>query len=181
MILFMAAVNLVASVYEAAFPAMLLPRAGGGERVMGLVSSAAGLCLTVSLSTENFLLAFGRGPGAWCLGAFLGWAPIPLSNACMGALLRLRIPAALQGRVYAARNCLQYFTIPLGYLAGGALVDRVFEPFMAAQGPGSPAVWLVGSGKGSGAALLLGLLGLAGVAVCLAFRRDRAIRSLEEE
>ena len=204
MILFMAAVNLLASMYEAAFPAMLLSRAGGGQHVMGLVSSAAGLatlagsllaaalpapksrvrtiwlCLFISLGTENFLLALGRSPAAWCLGSFLGWAPIPLMNACMGTLLRLRIPAAVQGRVYAARNCLQYFTIPLGYLLGGALVDRVFEPYMAAQGPGSLPVTLVGAGKGSGAALLLGLLGLAGVIVCLTFHRDRAIRSLED-
>ena len=205
MILFLAAVNLVSSLYEAAFPAMLLSRAGGGERVMGLVSSAAGLamlagsllaaalpapgsrvrtiwlCLFISLGTENFLLTFGRGPAAWCLGSFLGWAPIPLMNACMSALFRLRIPAALQGRVYAVRNCLQYFTIPLGYFLGGLAVDRVFEPYMASLAPGAWAARLVGGGRGSGAALLLGLLGLAGVAICLAFRRDRAIRALEDE
>lgn len=36
-----------------------------------------------------------------------------------------------RGRVYAVRNTFQFFTIPLGYLAGGLLVDRVFEPLMA--------------------------------------------------
>ena len=43
------------------------------------------------------------------------------------------------------------FTIPVGYLLGGALVDRVFEPFMSLQGPDSVFTALFGTGKGSGA------------------------------
>ncbi|MFR7445257.1 MAG: hypothetical protein ACLUUO_19875 [Sellimonas intestinalis] len=31
------------------------------------------------------------------------------------------------------RNSFQFFTIPIGYFLGGFLVDRVFEPMMAAQ------------------------------------------------
>ena len=50
-----------------------------------------------------------------------------------------------------ARNSLQFFTIPLGYLLGGALVDTVFEPFMAVQTPESFFCCLFGTGKGSGA------------------------------
>ena len=37
--------------------------------------------------------------------------------------------------------------------------------------------WLFGTGKGSGAALLFFVIGLAGVAVCLIFRRNKHIRS----
>ena len=61
-----------------------------------------------------------------------GWLPIPLMNANLDVLFRTHIPVKMQGRVYAARNSLQFFTIPLEYLLGGALVDIVFEPFMAA-------------------------------------------------
>lgn len=68
----------------------------------------------------------------WCVGAVLGWLPIPLMNANLDVLFRTHIPVKMQGRVYAARNSLQLFTIPLGYLLGGALVDTVFEPFMVA-------------------------------------------------
>lgn len=42
LIFFLAAINLVASVYEAAFPAMMLSREGGGEKVMGLVNGVIG-------------------------------------------------------------------------------------------------------------------------------------------
>lgn len=115
----------------------------------------------------------------WCVGAVLGWLPIPLMNANLDVLFRTHIPVKMQGRVYAARNSLQFFTIPLGYLLGGALVDTVFEPFIAAQTPESLFCCLFGTGKGSGAAFLFLVLGFLGVAVCLGFRRSKLIRGLE--
>ena len=47
------------------------------------------------------------------------------------------------------------------------MVDEVCEPFMA--GKSGVLTVLFGSGKGSGAALMLFILGVAGVMVCLAF------------
>lgn len=194
LIFFLACINLVASAYNAALPALLLSRENGGETVFGLVNATVGaasligsaaasllpaskdrvraicLCLFLAMSTENFLLAFGRTPALWCLGAVLGWLPIPLMNAHMDVIFRTRIPAGMQGRVFSCRNTLQFFTIPVGYLLGGVLVDQVFEPFMSAQA-GGLLVSLFGSGKGSGAALLFFVLGLSGVAVCLVFYR----------
>ena len=113
------------------------------------------------------------------VGAVLGWLPIPLMNANLDVLFRTCIPVEMQGRVYAARDSLQFFTIPLGYLLGGALVDTVFEPFMAVQTPESLFCCLFGTGKGSGAAFLFLVLGFLGVAVCLCFRRSKLIRGLE--
>ena len=194
LIFFLACINLVASAYNAALPALLLSRENGGETVFGLVNATVGaasligsaaasllpaskdrvraicLCLFLAMSTENFLLAFGRTPALWCLGAVLGWLPIPLMNAHMDVIFRTRIPAGMQGRVFSCRNTLQFFTIPVGYLVGGVLVDQVFEPLMSAQA-GGLLVSLFGSGKGSGAALLFFVLGLSGVAVCLVFYR----------
>ena len=43
LILFLAAINLIASMYNAALPAMLLSRSGGGEAVLGLVETVTGL------------------------------------------------------------------------------------------------------------------------------------------
>lgn len=95
--------------------------------------------------------------------------------------MRLRVPEKMQGRVYSVRNSLQFFTIPLGYFLGGFLVDRVFEPIMAAQGKDSVLTALFGSGKGSGAAFLFFIIAFAGIAVCLYFRRRRDIWELEQE
>lgn len=192
LILFLASINLVASMYNAALPAMLMSKTGG-EAALGLVNACAGaatlcgsllatflpvpkdrirvirLTLLLSMSTENFMLALGRGTGIWCLGAVLGWIMIPVMNANLDVVYRSSIPKELQGRVYACRNALQFFTIPLGYLLGGLLVDRAAEPLMAAQPAGSALVRLFGAGKGSGAALLFFAIGIAGVAVCLVF------------
>ena len=191
LILFLAGINLVASAHEAALPAMLLPRANGGETVLGLVNTFAGvatlagstlvtllpaprsrvrvICLSLlfSMSTENFLLAFGRTASVWCMGSILGWIAIPLMGANLDVIFRTTIPAEMQGRVYSCRNTLQFFTIPLGYLLSGALVDSVFEPMMAVAS--EPMLWLFGSGKGSGAAAMQFVLGLMGTALCLMF------------
>lgn len=203
-ILFLAAINLVASVYNAALAPMVLSRPGGGETVLGVLQTFTGVAnlagsvaatllpapksrvrvicnsLLFSMSTENLLLAFGRGPEIWCLGAVLGWVFIPVMNANLTALLRLHIPVELQGRVYAARNTLQFFTIPVGYLLGGWLVDGVCEPLMAGLAEDALLVRLLGAGKGGGAALVFLVIAAAGVLVCLGFRRDRHLWALEE-
>lgn len=201
LILFLAAINLIASVYDAALPAMVLSLAD--ERALGWVNTCVGIAtllgsvivtllpqpknrvkvicnsLLISMSTENFLLAFGKTPLIWCIGAFLGWLAIPLMNANMDVVFRTKIPVEMQGRVYSARNTLQFFTIPLGYLLGGALVDNIFEPFMERIPSDSLPAVVFGSQKGSGAAFLFFIIGIAGVIVCLVFRRIKAIRELK--
>ncbi|MCM1335512.1 MAG: MFS transporter [Bacteroides sp.] len=193
LILFLAAINLVASIYDAALPAMILSKPTGGETALGIVNTCVGLaslggsvlvmllpkpknrvrviCLTllISMSTENFILALFDSPIAWCIGAVLGWIVIPMMNANMDVIFRTEIPPEIQGRVFSCRNTLQFFTIPVGGLLGGALVDLVFEPLMAACSPGSPLIALFGEGKGSGVAFLFFVCGFAGVFVCLIF------------
>ena len=204
LIMFLAAINLTASIYNAALPTMLMSRNGGTETALGIINTVTGvtmlagsaaasvmpepksrvrvICntLLISMSTENFFLAFGRSVPIWCIGAVLGWIVIPAMNANMDALMRGYIPIELQGRVYAARNTFQFFTIPIGYLLGGILVDKVFEPFMQTQEVNSILSAIFGSGKGSGAALLFFILGLMGVFTCLIFRKDRNIWNLEK-
>jgi len=205
LILLFAGINLIASMYNAALPAMILSVPGGGEAALAMVSTVTGvatlmggavaamlprpksriraivLSLLLSMSTENFCLAFGKTLPVWCLGAVLGWIAIPYMNANLDPVMRTSIPVNMQGRVYSCRNTLQFFTIPLGYFLGGALVDRVFEPLMAAQAAGSVLTSVFGSGKGSGASVLFALIGLAGVAVVGLFALDREIWKLEKE
>lgn len=202
LILFLAAINLTASMYNAALPAMLLSKAG--KNALGIVNMCTGLAsltgsmivsfcpapksrvravcssLLFSMATENFILAFGRNIPVWCTGAVLGWIFIPIMGANMDVLLRTHIPVEMQGRVYSARNTFQYFTIPVGYLLGGFLVDRVFEPWMAGQQAGSLWITFFGSGKGSGAALFFLAIAFLGVFTCLFFMRYSHIWELED-
>lgn len=204
LILFLAAINFTASMYEAALPAMILSRPGGGRVALGLVNICVGVAncvgsiavsfsrapksrvrvicaaLLFSMSTENLFLAFGKNTVIWCAGAVLGWIFIPVMGANLDVLLRTNIPIAMQGRVFAARNAMQFFTIPLGYLAGGIMVDKVCEPLMASQKAGSLLTIAFGTGKGSGAAFLFLLLYLMGVVTCLIFPRSKHIWKLEK-
>ncbi|MBF4693422.1 MFS transporter [Fusibacter ferrireducens] len=202
LILFLAGINLIASMYNAALPAMILSKDNGGEIGLGIVNACTGIATLVgsvmvsilpapksrvrvicntllfSMSTENFFLAFGNSVPLWSIGAVLGWLFIPMMGANMDVLFRTHIPVEMQGRVYAARNTLQFFTIPIGYFLGGVLVDQVFEPFMKYQDS-----WILnalfGKGKGSGAAFLFLFLAFAGIGVCLFFIRDRHLWCLE--
>ena len=190
LILFLSGINLIASIYDAAMPAMILSK--GNETALGIVNACVGaatlagsalaallpapknrvraICaaLLISMSTENFFLAFGSNTALWSVGAVLGWLSIPYMNANMDVIFRKTIPEEMQGRVYSCRNSLQFFTIPVGFFVGGILVDNVFEPFMAKNGS-FPLSALFGTGKGSGAAFLFFCIGLAGVAVCAVF------------
>lgn len=202
LILFLACINLIASMYNAAFPAMILSKKNGGEFALGTVNAFIGVAtligsviaslmpapksrvkvicnaLLISMSTENFFLAFGKTLSLWCIGGVLGWLCIPIMSANMDVLFRERIPVQMQGRVYAARNTFQFFTIPLGYIIGGFLVDKVFEPIMTKNNSIILSA-LFGTGKGSGAAFLFLFLAIAGIAICLVFRKDQNIWKLE--
>ena len=120
-----------------------------------------------SLGTENFLLAFSREPVLWCIGQIIGWVLVPVMSANLDVILRSSIPVELQGRVYACRNTLQFFTIPIGLFWGGFMVDNMCEPFMNTYGNLSVLKTLFGTGKGSGAALMMFLLGASGSILCL--------------
>ena len=202
LMLFLAGINLIASMNQAALPALALSK--HGEAVLGAVNTCVGIAtmagsiiatmmpkpksrvrvvcntLLLSMSTENFALAFMDTPWVWCAGAMLGWVAIPLMGANLEVINRTHIPTEMQGRVFAARNTLQFFSIPVGYLLGGWLVDSVFEPLMASVPAQHWLTALFGTGKGSGAALMFFFAGVGGVAVCLIFRRIRHIWELEK-
>lgn len=149
-ILFMAGVNLIASAFDAVLPALVIPLRGNG--VLGIVTSCSGLAMVLgsllatvmkkprdrvrviyrsmlfALGIENFVLAFSRNPLWWCIGQIVGWILVPVMSANQNVIMRNSIPVELQGRVYACRNTLQFFTIPIGLSLGGFFVDEVCNP-----------------------------------------------------
>ena len=191
LILFMSGVNLVASAFDATLPGYVIPNPKGGQAVLGIVTSCSGIAMVVgslvvsalpkpkdrvkvvyltmlfSLGTENFLLAFSREPFFWCLGQIIGWVLVPVMSVNLEIILRNSIPIELQGRVYACRNTFQFFTIPIGLFMGGLMVDNVCEPFMATYGNLPVLKTLFGMGKGSGAALMMFILGMCGSLICI--------------
>ena len=139
---------------------MILPKPKDRVRVIYLT-------MLFALGIENFLLAFARSSVLWCIGQIIGWVFVPLMAANQNVIMRNVIPIELQGRVYACRNTLQFFTIPIGLFLGGLFVDKICEPFMAMRSNDPFWTFLFGSGKGSGAAMMMFILGVTGTAICI--------------
>ena len=66
---------------------------------------------------------------------------------------------------------MQFFTIPIGTFVGGFMVDKVCEPLMAKTNATGLLARIFGVGKVSGAALVMFILGIAGITICLIFRK----------
>lgn len=206
MIFSMALINFFSRLtYENILSPMLLARSGENEQIMGLVSSVMGmggiaggllvatgkikgrpvrmiyLSAAFSFLFGDLGIGMGRGAWSWCLAGLAASVPIPFVAAGQRIILYHRVPREIQGRIFAARNALQYCSIPAGLLLGGWLADYVFEPFM--QGGSAAAQLLgrlVGTGSGSGMALMFLCTGVLGATSSLYWYCNREIRKLEE-
>ncbi len=205
LIMFMAFVNFIAAIYNTLLSPMVLSRSLNNDIQLGIVSGGvgiAGLCgsiivtrirpvtkrvplilniMTFSFLTCNGLLGIGRNYHVWTAAVFFGNLLIPLLIANVEYIMRTKIPLPMQGRVFSARNTLQYTSIPLGNLTAGYLADQVFEPFMKQASPVQRLlVRIVGSGNGNGIAFLYLCIAFAGITGCIVFRRMKSMRKLDE-
>ena len=191
LLLFLSGINLISSAFDATVPGYVLPNPKGGQTILGIVTSCSGAAMMIgslivsvlpkpkdrvkivyltilfSMGTENFILAFSREPILWCIGQIIGWLFVPVMSTNLEVILRGYIHVELQGRVYACRNTVQFFTIPIGLFLGGFMVDNICEPFMVKCGDLSILKMLFGTGKGSGAALMMFILGVSGSLICI--------------
>lgn len=204
-ILFMGFVNLIVAIYSSNLSTMILARTNYNNVQLGLVTSTIGVAgiigsiavsirkptknhismifntITFSFLVCNTLLGIGRNYYIWMAAVFMGNLFIPFFTASVEYVMRTKVPVELQGRVFSARDTLQYVSIPIGYFLGGALADQVFEPLMLSDSKLAGYLsYLVGRGQGSGMAVILVLLGIIGFVGCLLFRRSKDIRSLNE-
>lgn len=190
--------------YENILSPMILARSSGDSVALGMVNAcmgaggiaggilvslkkesrhkAAGIYVSAALSFlfGDLIMAVGRNTLWWAVAAVAASAPIPFIMANENTILYRRIPASLQGRVFAVRNAVQYGTIPLGILLGGYLADYVLEPFMASGGSLAEALGnIVGTGDGSGMAAMFLCTGICGFTVSVMSCFNREIRKLD--
>lgn len=202
---FMAFVNFIAAIYNTNLSPMILSRTGDNDLQLGIVTSTIGiagllgsilvtktkpvqrkirLCLYIMMFSFlicNSMLGIGRNFYVWTLAVLLGNLLIPFLMANTEYIMRTEVPITMQGRVFSARNTLQYACIPIGNLLGGILADDVFEPYMHSNSSTQNYLSiLVGSGDGSGIALLYVVLGLVGFLGCCLFLINRSLNSLDK-
>ncbi len=133
----------------------------------------------LSFLLGEFLCGIGRNTFVWCLSAFGGSLPICYLNAASLGILYNAVPEEAQGRVFAARNGLQFFTIPIGLLLGGYLADNVATPFI--EGGSQLSAFfreLLGPGNGGGMALVFLATGVCASLSCLLWLFSRRVREL---
>ena len=154
LIFFMGFINLVYGIYSTALAPMVLLRNGNNDFQLGIVTSMIGIAglvgsmllkffpkfknysvlltniMIFSFGVCNFSLGIGKSYIIWVIGIFLGNILVPLLLANVDYLTRVRIPIELQGRVFSARNTIQYLFLPVGIFLSGFLNDFIFYPII---------------------------------------------------
>lgn len=103
-------------------------------------------------------------------------------NGSSQAIWQSKVAPGIQGRVFSLRRMVVTSTLPLAYLIGGPLADRVFEPALAPGGAlAASAGALMGVGKGRGIALMILLLGVWMIALVTLIHRFGPLRRVEDD
>ena len=205
LILFFAFINFIAKMGSyGLLPALILGRTDGNQVSLGIVEAAVGIGTLVgsvvvtlikpaksrtkvifftcgiSFLLGDVLFSLQRILPLWVLFAFAGNLPLPFLDANLTAIMRTQVPVEMQGRVFSARDTIQYSTIPIGLLLGGLLADHVFEPFMGNASPVRQVLAVAfGSGKGAGIALMFFIVGVVGFITSMACLRKPIYRDLD--
>ncbi|MDJ0702184.1 MAG: MFS transporter [Leptolyngbyaceae cyanobacterium MO_188.B28] len=116
------------------------------------------------------------------LSGFLLFFCVPFINIPNQIIFQRKIPAHIQGRVFALRRAFAMMAMPLGYVVSGPLADRIFEPLMLPNGflAGSIGT-LIGVGPGRGIGLMFIVTGCLTLLVTLAAYQYPRLRRLEIE
>ena len=190
--------------YFAILPAMILARTGGDEVALASVQAAlggagivGGLAVSIwglprrkihvalggcgiSFLLGDLLFATGRTLTVWLMAASVAAFFIPFIVAANRTIWQLKVPPAIQGRVFSIRMAFANASMPLGYLLAGPLADRVFEPAMMPNGAWAANFgWLVGTGAGAGMGLMFACTAILGAAMSFGGYLFPALRHVE--
>lgn len=164
---------------------------GVGGVVGGLVIAAWGgfkrrihgvlLGLILASLLGQVVIGVGQGIWMWGAGAFLMMFFLPLVNGSSQGIWQAKVPPDIQGKVFATRRLIAQISAPVAMIMGGRLADVVFEPAMASGGAFARLFQpLVGSGPGSGMALMFMFAGMLGAVVAFTGYLVPAIRRVED-
>lgn len=129
------------------------------------------------------IMIFGLGTSTfmWIPAMVLFSLSVALVNTSGQSIWQTKVAPDLQGRVFASRTLISWFTRPIGPILGGALADYVMEPAMQSStalarifGP------FFGTGPGSGMSLLIFFTSFGVILVGLCGYCLPTIRSMED-
>ncbi|MBE9101793.1 MFS transporter [Vacuolonema iberomarrocanum] len=147
---------------------------GPKRRVIGLLAGFIGAGLSKTI------FGLGRSPQVWLPAQVSSSLNFPLLGSSENALWMDTIPAAIQGRVFAANSLVVQGVSAVALLLAGSLADHLLEPAMM---PGQPLAngfgAIFGSGFGAGMAVLYTLCALAMLLIGIGGFFIRSLRAIE--
>lgn len=205
LIFFMGFINLVYGIYSIALAPMVLLRNGNNDFQLGIVTSMIGIAglvgsmllkffpkfknysllltniMIFSFGVCNFSLGIGKNYIIWVVGIFLGNILVPLLLANVDYLTRVRIPIELQGRVFSARNTIQYLFLPVGIFLSGFLNNFVFYPIIKDNYLLMKSLSFLGKNNQElSIALLYIFIGFLGIIGSIIFRSNKNFKELDK-
>jgi len=197
--------NFTGSIGFSLLAPMILSRTGNDSLILGSVQSAFGVGgvvggllisawggpkrrihgLLLGLTSSSLLgfttMGLGRSTLLWTAAAFIIMFVNPITNGSSQAIWQSKVPPEMQGRVFSTRALIAQLSQPLAMLLAGPLADRVLEPAMMPGGGLAPLFgWLIGTGPGTGIALIFVVCGLIGGAASLGGYTFNAVRNVED-
>jgi MFS family permease len=142
-----------------------------------------GTMIAIAIAGTGVALA-GVRPSLLLVGAcsVVLMGVVPIANTSSQVLWQVKVPPAMQGRVFAIRRMIAQGISPIAILLSGPLADRVFEPLLAEDGALAGSVGsVIGVGPGRGVGLMFIVTGLLTVLLAVVGYLTRRIRNLETE
>ncbi|WP_327365123.1 non-ribosomal peptide synthetase/MFS transporter [Streptomyces sp. NBC_01217] len=151
---------------------LMVPWGGTRRRAIGMIGA------TLGVGAGTVLMGVHASLPVVAAGLALRIGAMAVMNAHWLSIIQVKVGQELQGRVLATNVMLALATQPVGFLAAGPLADGVFTPALR----GHPALGAVlGTGPGSGMALLLIVCGLCIAAWGALGLLYRPLRRLEDD
>lgn len=190
--------------FDGMFTPLLLARTNNNETIVGIVSSFMAIgCIVASVILSMMeqpkkklpimyfgsymcligitLFGMGRSLVWWCIVVFIGCFGSPIYHTYQTIIIREKVDASMQGRVFSLQGMITQALTPLGFLGGGMLADYIFEPLMKKMFFGKNIItFFVGRQNGSGIGLIFVIAGLVGIAALTILKCNPAIKELEQ-
>ena len=169
--------------FDGMFTPLLLARTNNNETIVGIVSSFMAIgCIVASVILSMMeqpkkklpimyfgsymcligitLFGMGRSLVWWCIVVFIGCFGSPIYHTYQTIIIREKVDASMQGRVFSLQGMITQALTPLGFLGGGMLADYIFEPLMKKMFLGKNIItFFVGRQNGSGIGLIFVIAG----------------------
>ncbi|MBW4630846.1 MAG: MFS transporter [Iphinoe sp. HA4291-MV1] len=182
---------------------LILARSGNDTKVLGIVSSAAGiggiigallmsawggpkprihgvLLGMVGAGLSRTVFGLGVMPLIWIPAQFCSSLNFPILGSASDTIWLTKVKPEVQGRVFATHSLVVLVASAVGTLIAGPLADYVFEPAMMPNGSLAPILgWIFGTGGGAGIAPLYVICSLGMLLVGLGGYAFRTLRDVE--